>query len=60
MANRLKNKIAVITGAARGIGAKSAKLFAGEGASVAIWDVNVERGEETARQIQTTGGTAIF
>ena len=40
MPNRLKNKIAIITGAARGIGAKSAELFAAEGAAVAIWDVN--------------------
>ena len=59
MSNRLKNKIAVITGAARGIGAKSAELFAREGAAVAIWDLNVERGEETARHIQARGGTAI-
>lgn len=60
MANRLKNKIAIITGAARGIGAKSAELFAAEGAAVAIWDVNVERGENVAQQIQSAGGTAIF
>ena len=60
MANRLKDKIAVITGAARGIGAKSAEFFAGEGAAVAIWDLNAERGEETTQQIQASGGTAIF
>ncbi len=60
MANRLKNKIAIITGAARGIGAKSAELFAGEGAAVAIWDVNAERGKATAQQLQAAGGTAIF
>lgn len=60
MPNRLKNKIAIITGAARGIGAKSAELFAAEGAAVAIWDLNVERGEKVAQQIQTEGGTAIF
>ncbi|MDE0085953.1 MAG: SDR family oxidoreductase [Candidatus Poribacteria bacterium] len=60
MANRLVNKIAIITGAARGIGAKSAELFAAEGAAVAIWDVNVERGEKVAQQIQSAGGTAIF
>ena len=39
MADRLKNKVAVITGAARGIGAKSAEIFAQEGAAVAVWDV---------------------
>ncbi len=60
MANRLKDKITIITGAARGIGAKSAELFAAEGAAVAIWDVNVERGEKVAQQIQSAGGTAIF
>lgn len=60
MANRLKDKIAIITGAARGIGAKSAELFAAEGAAVAIWDLNVERGEQMAQQIQDNGGTVIF
>ena len=60
MANRLTDKIAVITGAARGIGAKSAELFAGEGAAVAIWDINAERGEQTTQQIQDAGGTVIF
>ena len=60
MANRLKDKIAVITGAARGIGAKSAELFAGEGAAVAIWDLNAERGKQTAQHIQNSGGTALF
>ena len=60
MPNRLKNKIAIITGAARGIGAKSAELFAAEGAAVAIWDVNAERGNTVAQQIQSAGGTAIF
>lgn len=60
MANRLTNKIAIITGAARGIGAKSAQLFAQEGAAVAIWDLNVERGQATVAEIQTEGGTAMF
>ena len=60
MANRLKDKIAIVTGAARGIGAKTAELFAAEGASVAIWDLNEERGKQTTQQIQDAGGTAIF
>ena len=60
MANRLKDKIAIITGAARGIGAKSAQLFAQEGAAVAIWDLNAERGQATASAIQAEGGTAMF
>lgn len=60
MANRLKDKIAVITGAARGIGAKSAELFAAEDAAVAIWDINDERGNQIVQQIQENDGTAIF
>jgi len=60
MPNRLKDKIAIITGAARGIGAKSAELFAGEGAAVAIWDLNTERGKATAQQLHAAGGDAIF
>lgn len=60
MANRLKDKIAIITGAARGIGAKSAEIFAAEGAAVAIWDLNDERGNQIAQQIQDNDGTAIF
>ena len=60
MAERLNNKIAIITGAARGIGAKSAEFFAAEGASVAIWDLNVERGNMVAQEIQNEGGKAIF
>jgi len=60
MPNRLKDKIAIIIGAARGIGAKSAELFAGEGAAVAIWDLNTERGKATAQQLHAAGGDAIF
>lgn len=60
MANRLENKIAIITGGARGIGAKSAELFAAEGAAVAIWDLNTSRGEQTTQEIKAQGGTAIF
>ena len=51
MADRLKNKVAVITGAARGIGAKSAEIFAQEGAAVAVWDVLEERGHTVVNNI---------
>ncbi len=57
---RLKNKVAMITGAASGIGQATAELFAEEGASVAVVDVDVERGEATARNISEHGGQARF
>lgn len=60
MADRLSNKIAIITGGARGIGAKSAELFAAEGAAVAIWDLNIARGEQMTQQIKAQGSTALF
>ena len=60
MSYRLDGKTAIITGAARGIGAKSAELFASEGANVAIWDVNSERGESVVNAIAEIGGNAIF
>ena len=60
MADRLRNKVAIITGAARGIGAKSAELFAQEGAAVAVWDINQERGIAVVDCIQSAGGKAVF
>jgi NAD(P)-dependent dehydrogenase (short-subunit alcohol dehydrogenase family) len=56
----LKNKIAVITGGASGIGRAAARLFAAEGAQVAILDINKESGEKTAAEIQSKGGSAFF
>ncbi len=47
----LKKTVAVITGAAGGIGKALAEAFAAEGAKVAIADINLEAAEETARQI---------
>jgi NAD(P)-dependent dehydrogenase (short-subunit alcohol dehydrogenase family) len=57
---RLQGKIAIITGAARGIGAKSAELFAREGAAVAVWDTDAERGQATVNQLVASGAKAIF
>ena len=53
---RLKDKVAVITGAATGIGRASALLFAREGAKVVIGDVNDAEAEETLRQARGAGG----
>lgn len=57
---RLKNRVAVITGASQGIGRAVARRYAAEGASVAIVDVNVTGGEETAALINAEGGKALF
>jgi len=56
---RLKNKTAIITGGANGIGASTAQLFASHGAVVSIWDSN-ERGQEVANEIREQGGNATY
>ncbi len=57
---RIENKIAIITGAASGMGQAAAVLFAHEGASVVVTDVNMAAGEETVKSICNAGGKAIF
>jgi NAD(P)-dependent dehydrogenase (short-subunit alcohol dehydrogenase family) len=57
---RLKEKVALITGAASGIGRESAVLFAAEGAKVVAVDINDAEGEETVRLIEAAGGEAIY
>ena len=58
--NRLDGKVAFLSGAARGIGGESAKLMASVGAKVVIGDVLEERGRQTVREIEASGGQALF
>lgn len=57
---RLENKIAVITGAASGMGQATAELFAREGATVVLTDYNVEMGQSVTDGINAAGGQAHF
>jgi 3-oxoacyl-[acyl-carrier protein] reductase len=56
---RLKDKVAVITGAAQGLGRAYALRFAREGASVAIIDLREDEAERTAQEICDAGGRAV-
>ena len=57
---RLEGKVAIISGASGGMGAEEARLFAREGASVVIADIIDDDGEAVARQIEDSGGEAIY
>ena len=60
MAGRLDGKVALISGGARGQGAAEGKLFAREGAKVVLGDVLDADGQQTAREIQGAGGSAVY
>lgn len=60
MSDRLKDRLAVITGGASGIGRASAILFAVEGARVVVCDVDLGAGEEVCEGIRAVGGRAWF
>ncbi|KKM09871.1 3-oxoacyl-ACP synthase [Clostridiales bacterium PH28_bin88] len=57
---RLKDKVAVITGGARGIGKDTALLFAREGAQVVICDFDAQAGEATAGELRELTGALFF
>src|SRR5215218_7839821 len=57
---RFGGKVALVTGAASGIGRACAQLFAEQGASVIVSDIAAEGTEETVRLIEEEGGTAAF
>jgi NAD(P)-dependent dehydrogenase (short-subunit alcohol dehydrogenase family) len=60
MANRLRGKVALISGGARGQGAVEGKLFAREGAKVVLGDVLEAEGTQVAEEIRSQGGEAVF
>jgi len=60
MANRLQDKVAIVTGGSVGIGQATSVLFAEEGARVVVANPNAAAGEECAAQIRSQGGDAIF
>ncbi len=55
----LKDKVAVVTGAASGMGKEIAKLYAKEGAKVVVTDINLEGAEATVADIVAAGGEAV-
>ena len=60
MKGKISEKVAVITGAADGIGRATAKLFAGEGARIVIADINEEKLKEVAAEIEKEKGLVCF
>ena len=60
MTPRLRDKVALVTGGARGIGAACCDKLAQEGASVLVTDVLDEEGQALVRMIRGSGGRALY
>lgn len=56
----LKDKVALVTGAARGLGRECARIFGREGARVVVLDIQEQGGRETVQIVKDAGGEAIF
>jgi 3-oxoacyl-[acyl-carrier protein] reductase len=59
MAGLLRGKVAIITGSGRGIGREAASLFASEGARLVVNDMDPEKAQEAAQEIQSAGAECI-
>lgn len=60
MSNRLEGRVAIVTGAASGLGKAFAEGLAAEGAAVVIDDINEEGGREVEKGINEAGGKGVF
>ena len=58
--NRLKGKVAIVSGGASGIGAETARVFAAQGAAVVACDVNTALGEAVVAESKAAGGEAVY
>ena len=58
--DRMTGKVAIVTGAAQGIGLATSRLLAKEGAMVAVTDIQADAGHKAVEEINQTGGTAQF
>ena len=58
--DRVKGKVAIVTGGASGLGRAQALLLAKEGAKVVVTDINEVKGKAVVEEIRSEGGDAIF